>query len=272
VERSQGTVSWLASANQDFGENVHAYATYSRGYKSAGINLVRRSVGLNNFVNPETVDSYELGLKTQLFRRRVQFNTALFLTVDRNYQANLYDVSNRISYIGNAGKVRSQGVEVDLRANVAQGLTLNASGAFTDAKYLRYTNAICPFLQSYQTSCDISGRPLSGVSRWAGAIQARYETALSDRLVGYTAADSSYRSSFYSAVNDDPFTRIRGYALVGAQLGIRAADGPWDVSVWARNLLDKNYLVTSTVNATWGLTQVAVGEPRTYGLTFRTHF
>ncbi len=272
ASRSKGTVSWLLSANQDIGDDVHAYASYSRGYKSAGINLVRQGAGINIFVEPEKVDSYEVGFKTQLLDRRVQFNTALFWTIDQNYQANLYDVSNRISYLGNAGKVRSRGVEVDLRASVARGLTFSGSGSFTDAKYLRYTNAICPFLQSYQPSCDISGQRLSGTSKWAGAVQARYEAPVSDRLIGYTAADASYRSSFFSAVNDDPFSRIKGYALVGAQLGLRAADGPWDVSVWGRNLFDKDYLVTSTVNATWGITQVGVGEPRTYGVTLRTRF
>ena len=272
AERGHSTLSWLVSANQDMGPDVHAYASYSRGYKSSGINLVRRSAGLNIFVNPEKVDAYEVGLKTQLFNRNVQFNTALFWTIDQDYQANLYDVSNRIGYIGNAGKVRSRGVEVDLRANLATGLVLTASGAFTDAKYIKYTAAICPFLQSYQAYCDISGQPLSGVSKWAGGGQLRYDTPVSDSLTGYAAGDVSYRSKFFSAVNDDPFTEIKGYALVGAQLGLRKTDGPWDVSLWVRNLLDQDYLLTSTVNATWGITQVGVGEPRTFGATLRTRF
>jgi iron complex outermembrane receptor protein len=272
AERSKGTVSWLLSVNQDIGDDVHAYASYSRGYKSAGINLVRQSAGINIFVEPEKVDAYEIGLKTDLFDRKLQFNTALFWTIDQNYQANLYDVSNRVGYIGNAGKVRSRGVEVDARATIGGGLSLSASGAFTDATYLRYTNAICPFLLSYQSSCDISGQQLSGTSKWAGAVQARYETPIGNNLVGYTAADASYRSSYFSAVNDDPFTRIKGYALVGAQLGVRRENGPWDISFWVRNLFDKDYLVTSTVNATWGITQVGVGEPRTYGITLRNRF
>jgi iron complex outermembrane receptor protein len=269
---SKGTVSWLLSANQDIGNDAHLYASYSRGYKSAGINLVRQNPGINIFVQPEKVDSYEIGLKTQFFNRRLQFNTALFWAIDQNYQANLYDVSNRISYLGNAGKVRSRGVEVDLRANVAKGLSISASGSFTDAIYVKYTNAICPFLVSYQTSCDISGQRLSGTSKWAGSLQARYEGPVSNNLVGYAAADASYRSKFFSAVNDDPFSEIKGYGLVGAQIGLRAANGPWDVSIWTRNLFNKDYLVTSTVNATWGITQVAVGEPRTFGFTLKNNF
>jgi len=272
ASRSKGTVSWLLSANQDIGRDVHAYASYSRGYKSAGINLVRQTAGINIFVEPEKVDSYEIGLKAQFFDRHLQFNTALFWAIDQNYQANLYDVSNRISYLGNAGKVRTRGVEVDARATVAKGLSFNASGTFTDATYLRYTNAICPFLLSYQTSCDISGQQLSGTSKWAGSAQVRYEAPLNDHLVTYAAADASYRSKYFSAVNDDPFTQIKGYALVGAQLGLRPAHGPWDVSVWARNLFNKNYLVTSSVNATWGITQVGIGEPRTYGVTLKNRF
>ncbi|MFT4045280.1 MAG: TonB-dependent receptor [Solimonas sp.] len=268
---SKGNLSGQLSLSHAFADNVHGYASYSRGYKSAGINLVRRSSGINVLVDPEKVDAYELGLKSSAWGRRLEFNTALFWTEDSDYQANLYDLSTRTAYIGSAGKVRSRGVEADLRAQPLTHLSITLSGAYDDAEYRSYKNAICPFLKSDQTSCDISGQPLSGTSKWAGALTSEYALPAFERGEVYVGGDLTYRSSFYSAVNDDPYSRVGTNALVGAHLGLRSVEG-WDVMLWGRNLLDRDYLNTAVVNSSFGVTQVAVGEPRTYGIALRANF
>jgi iron complex outermembrane receptor protein len=86
----------------------------------------------------------------------------------------------------------------------------------------------------------------------------------------YLGGDGSYRSSFNAVVNLDPFAQIPGYALFGAHLGVRAADGRWDLSAWVRNLFDKDYLNTASVSSQFGVTLVSVGEPRLFGVTLRT--
>lgn len=50
----------------------------------------------------------------------------------------------------------------------ASGLSFYASGAFTDAKYVDYASASCPVEITGQTTCDLSGRRLPGVSKWGG--------------------------------------------------------------------------------------------------------
>jgi outer membrane receptor protein involved in Fe transport len=62
-----------------------------------------------------------------------------------------------------------------------------------------------------------------------------------------------------------------GYGLLGANLAYITPSGKWQVSAWARNLLDKYYYVdySGGVNTNIGLTQVVPGEPREYGLTLR---
>jgi iron complex outermembrane receptor protein len=85
----------------------------------------------------------------------------------------------------------------------------------------------------------------------------------------YAGGDASYRSGFYAAVNLDPFSRVAGYALLGLHAGVRQPDGRWDVSVWVRNLTDKNYYNTKAVVSTYGTVMAALGDPRTFGLTLR---
>ncbi|KQM19006.1 TonB-dependent receptor [Novosphingobium sp. Leaf2] len=272
VSKGAGNVSGLLSLNYQATDNASFYATYSRGYKSAAVNLVRQNAGLDVFIKPEKVDAFELGLKAQLFQNRLTFNTALFWTNVDNYQANIYDTDNRVTYLSNAGKVRSRGAEVDIRATPVEGLTLTASGAFTDAKYVRYTNALCPYAQSYQSYCDISGQRLSGVSKWAGSIWGEYATPVGGGNSAYVGGDVAYRSSFYSTVNDDPYAKAPAYTLVGARVGVRADKGNWDVSVWAANLLNEKYWNTLAVSSTVGIVQGVLGDPRTYGVTLRTTF
>jgi iron complex outermembrane receptor protein len=272
ASRTKGNLSWLATAGYDLSDRIHSYASYSRGYKSAGINLVRQTAGVNIFVAPEKVDAYEIGLKSQFLGQALTVNTALFWTDVTNFQSNIYDVEKRVSYIGNVGKVRSRGVEIDARLVPLTGLTLSAAGTYTDAKYVSYPNAICPFALSYKSYCDISGQRLTGVSKWAASLWGEYERPVSDRLAGYAGFDVTYRSRYFSTVNDDPYGEIAGYALVGLHAGIRPARGPWDISLWVRNLTDKNYYNNLAVNTTTGLVQSALGEPRTYGATLRVRF
>jgi iron complex outermembrane receptor protein len=271
VSNAKDNISGLASLNYEITSDTNVYATYSRGYKSAAVNLVRLSAGLDVIIKPERSDAYEVGLKTRLFDRALEFNTALFWTNVANYQSNIYDVDNRITYLSNAGKVRTRGVEIDARAAPFKGLTLAAAGTFNDAKYLRYTNALCPYALSYQSYCDISGQPLSGVSKWAGSIWGEYAHPLGDKFDGYVGGDIASRSSFFSTVNDDPYAKVRGYTLVGARVGVRTRDG-LDLSLWASNVLNKKYFNTLSVNSAIGTVQAVLGDPRTYGLSLRAKF
>ncbi|UAK26288.1 TonB-dependent receptor [Sphingomonas nostoxanthinifaciens] len=263
-------VSGTLVAAYDLSPDLHSYASFSRGYKSPGINLVARSNGIDIFVKPEKVDDYEIGLKSRLFGGKIELNLDLFWSEDSNYQANYinYAVTPVVSYITNVGKLRTRGVEVDARANPARGLTLTASGAYDDARYVSYRNAPAPYLLSYLSSVDLSGRPASGAPKWAVTGTAEY-TRQAGSLEAYVGGDASYRSGFYAAVNLDPLSRVAGYALLGAHLGLRQPDARWDVSLWVRNLTDKNYFNTKSISTAYGTVLAALGEPRTFGVTLR---
>jgi iron complex outermembrane receptor protein len=85
----------------------------------------------------------------------------------------------------------------------------------------------------------------------------------------FVGGDASYRSSFSSSASASRYLIVDGYSLVNARVGVRWTDG-WTISVWARNLLDKNYF--ELLNAAPGNTGLYVGQPgdpRTFGITAR---
>ena len=271
AKRNTDNLSGTLIAAYDLSGNAHAYYSYSRGYKSPGINLVRQTLGVDIFVKPEKVDAFELGLKTRLAGGAVELNGALFWTEDKDYQANYANtsVSPAAYYIANVGTLRSRGVELDARIAPNEGLNATFAATYNDAKYRKYTNAVPDYLHSYLTSVDLSGRQASGAPKWSlGGTVEYVHKAGHDRDV-YVGADGSYRSSYYATVNLDPFSRVPGYALFGAHAGLRQSEGKWDVSVWVRNLFDKDYYNTISVNSTYGVALAALGEPRLYGLTLR---
>jgi iron complex outermembrane receptor protein len=270
ASKNTNNLSGTAIAAYDLSDDVHTYASYSRGYKSPGINLVRQSLGVDIFVKPEKVDNYELGIKTRLLNGKAEFNLALFWADVSNYQANFvnYAVTPAVGYISNVGKLRSRGVEVDARAQPLEGLTVGVAGTYNDAEYVSYTSAPSQYLYSYLPSQDLSGQRASGASKYAATGNVEYTRGLGS-VDAYVGGDVSYRSGFYAAVNLDPFSYVPGYTLVGLHGGVRAPDDRWEASLWVRNLFNKDYYNTLSVSASNGIVQGALGEPRMYGLTLK---
>jgi iron complex outermembrane receptor protein len=267
-------LSWTFNAAYDVSDDVHAFATYSRGHKSPGINLVRRSLGVDVFVQPETVDDFELGLKSLLLGGRAELNANLFYAIDRGYQANYVNtaVTPIASYITNVGTLISKGIELDARLFPLRGLMASLAVTLDDARYDSYENAQAQYLTSYLVTQDLSGRRASGAPLWSAGAALEYSAPLSGSLSAYVGGDYSYRSRYRAAVNLDPFSEVPGYHLFAAHAGIGRDDQGWDLSLWVRNALDAEYFNTVSVNAANGITLASIGDPRTFGLTSRLKF
>ena len=303
-------VSGDITASYDVARDIHAYATYARSYKSGGINLSGLPLDANNnpilvtaTVKPEKVNHYELGLKTQFLDRRVTVNLAGFWTEIGDYQAtvNNQQLSVIRGYLANADKVRTRGIEIDSAFRPNANLNVYANAAYTDAKYVKFTNAPCPPELSGGTAlgvdangnvvgtpsapgtpggnsapfCDISGQRLPGVSKWAFSFGAEYD--LAGRVAGttgqfYAGYDGSYRSRFSSNPSESIYTDIHGYSLSNFRLGFRS-DTKWNVFAWLRNAFDQDYYdVLATQSGNTGLVVGQPGDPRTYGMTLSASF
>ena len=153
-------------------------------------------------------------------------------------------------------------------------MTLNASAAYADAAYRSYRNAPAPVERVNEgASVDLSGQPIAGAPKFTYALGGDAFQPIGDwsgrGLQLYAHADFSRRSSYFTAVSNSRYAHVPAYGLLNARLGLRTEDGRWDLSVWARNLLDKNYFQTIGAQST-GLITAITGDPRTFGATLRT--
>ena len=283
---SDGDLSGQAALSYDVSDTVLVYGSFARGYKSGGINMA----GIPNLpdgtpsltsavVEPEVVTTWELGLKTQLFDKRVTANLAAYRTDVEDYQANVVDTGPGAlrGYLANAEKVEIKGVELDAFARPAPWIDLYANLAWTDASYADFVNGPCPLelIGTSTLACDLSGKDLPGVSSWAGSVGAeahRNTTALGQSGEAYFGADASYRSTYNADAAVSKYTEIDGYGIVNLRSGFRA-DAGWEAFVFVKNALDEDYLQLLTVQAgNSGLILGNPGDPRTVGLTLRVRY
>lgn len=304
-EFSNWNLSGDITVSYDFAPFVHGYASYARSFKSGGINLSGLPLDLNNepalsaaTVDPEKVNNFELGLKTQLFDRRITFNVAGFWTEIDDYQATVTNGQLGVlrGYLANAGKVRTRGFEIDTAFRPTERFNAYVNTAFTDAKYVRFTDAPCPPELSggsvptaanptigapgqpgsnSPSFCDISGQRLPGISKWAFSFGAEYDVPAT---IGgydgyfYLGYDGSYRSDFSSNPSESRYMNVDGYDLHNFRLGYKARD-KWNVFGWLRNAFDSHYYELLTLQSgSTGLIAGQPGDPRTYGATVSMSF
>jgi iron complex outermembrane receptor protein len=280
VKFSDDNLSGLVSLSYAPTSDLMFYGSYSHGAKSGGLNLAILPPGISPQVDPEGVDAFELGLKSQWFDRTLTANLALFHTTITDYQTAIIEIQQdsvtALQYIDNIPKVRSQGVEGDVAWTPAAWLSLTGSFAYTDASYREYANALqAPENLDLGPQQDLSGKRLSGSSKLTYTLGADVSWPVPD-LGGraaevYAHGDYSHRSSYYTSASNSRYTLVPGYGLLNARVGLRTTDGLWDISAWARNLGDEDYFQTLSVS-NYGLVTGQLGDPQTYGVTLRSRF
>jgi len=274
-------LSGQLTAAYKLSQSAHAYVTYATGFKSVGLNLngvptdaLNRPVLSAAAVKPEDVHHFEAGLKTEL-RKGLTANVTVYDTEIKNFQAQVTNASVGVlrGYLANAEKVRVRGAELDTGARLKDAATLYAAVAYTDGIYESFPDAPPPLEDTGGPQVkDISGSVLPGISKWALSIGG--ETGHHATLFGhagrlFAAVDTSYRSWFSSSATFSHYLVVDGYSLVNSRVGFETANG-WAITLWSRNLLDKNYfeLLTAAPGNT-GLFVGQPGDPRTIGLSVR---
>ena len=275
---SDNTLSGLLSLSYKPAEEWLIYSSLARGVKSGGLNTSITPAGVNPVVQPEIAKNAEIGFKSTLLDRRLQIDFDLFWADIHNYQTTVRDQLLLASYLANAESVRSRGAELEAAWVPLEGLRLTTALGYNDATYRSFRNSPCGTeWAGVATSCDLTGKPVSGAPRWSGTVRTDYSHALGGRgLQGYGGLEYTFKSSSYYTSDDSLYSLIDSYGLVNLQVGVRADSGRWEVALWARNLLDKDYFtaLNAPAGGVFGTGYVVgtVGDPRTFGATVRIGF
>lgn len=263
------------------GGNV--YARWARGFKAGGIVPVVPTSFFPDPINQggafrgETVDSYEVGLRTPLFDRKVQLTAALFYNDYRDVQVAAH-VSPTFAFaplvsisVVNAGSARTYGAELGLTARVAEPLTLTASAGYLNAKYRTFRLAGNPVLDPF----DLSGTRMINSPEWQFSFGADLQQPVGDhwKIVGNALASYTdeiiWQQSGLPGVLPD--STGPDYWLVNARLGLRTADDAFELAVYAKNLFNQGYTTFGNSSSSYG-NILAWGDPRIVGVEATVKF
>lgn len=278
ADNAEGSLSGRANLAYTLSDNHFVYLGYASGYKSGGLNMsglpldARDRPALTTAViGDEHNLTWEAGIKSTLLGGAATLNLAAYRTRVRNYQANVVsslETAALRSYPANIPEVSVQGGEADLLVSLGSALVLRAALAYADGANTDYPLGPCPLERQTAATlaCDLSDRPLAGLSRWVGSLGFDYARPLGSGTL-LLHGNSSLRSRYNTSVSASRYTWIAGHGISNARVGYRAARG-WEAHLFVRNLFDADYLTAMTLQTgNSGLIFGQPGEPRLVGVT-----
>ncbi len=258
----------------DVAPDVMTYATYAKGFKAGGFSATSQG----ELFDPESVDSYEIGVKSMLLDRKLTLNLALFQMDYKKLQESTFvflSSGTILSVIGNAAGARSKGIEIGSTLRVSRALSFNADLAYLDSKYTNYPAGACTILQTklIGSSCiqDLSGKRRPFAPEWSGNVGATLKIPVNQLEVRLNP--SVYFSSrfFQSSAADDLISQ-KGFAKVDLRASIGPSNGPWEIAIIGKNITDKRTAsFRNPISSSPGSVAAMPERPRTIGVQFSVH-
>jgi len=243
----------------DLNRDMMGYLSYTKGFKAGGFGY---SVQADTF-NPESVDAYEIGLKTLLFERSVTANIAMFWSdySDLQESTTLFLNGQVTTIINNAAQARARGVEAGLSWAASPNVSLFTELAWLDARYRSYPNASCTIAQNALStppcSQDMSGQRRAFAPEFSGSIGASIRFTVSkmelriDPLMYFT-------SGYFITPSADPLLYQSGNTKFDLRLALGPSHQKWELALIGRNLSDK---LTSSLRGSASFPGSSYGMP-----------
>jgi iron complex outermembrane receptor protein len=264
--------TWRVALDHNFTPDVMGYVSYDRGFKSGVYNLLSYA---DAPVNPEILDAYQIGVKSELADHHVRLNAAAFYYKYKNIQ--VQEIVSGATISLNAAAAEMKGVDVDFVFAPTRFFTLQGGAEWLHGRYTDFKNA--PF---NIPNLGPTGQPIGGNTQSAGDATG-FDTVRSPEATANLSGD--YRVplsagsldfvvsySYNSGFAWDPDNRVRepAYSLVNASAGWSSPTDRFGLRLWGTNLTDHQYC--SYAEATTLLDFCSPNPPRMYGVSVSLHF
>jgi iron complex outermembrane receptor protein len=278
--------TWRIALDHRFSDDFMAFASYNRGFKSGVYNLVNIN---QDPVEPEVVDAYEVGFKSDLMGDRLRLNGSLFFYDYQDLQQQV--IFAGLTVLSNAAQAEILGGEIELIAAPTDNLNVTLGLSLLDSEFTEYPGAqvtqrnpaggnyVCTSGQPAPTpacpdniwptlaSTNVNGNELSRAPDYTYILAFDY---------GIPTGVGEFGIAAYYAYNDgffwEPDNRLAqdSYGLLNANVSWTSGDGRYKAFVFGKNLADEEYSQFLS-GGTLGDVESAA-PPRTYGIGFDVNF
>ena len=271
-------VTWRIALDHQIMDDVMVYASYNTGFKSGGFNASTVTGPGSEPFAPETLDAYEVGVKSELFGNTVRFNVGGFYYDYGSIQLSRFIPGATVFYSGPNAEV--YGVDIELEALVTDGLMVSGGVNLLDSKFKSYDPAVTPVvftvfdpvnggnnvIQDTTPGGQAAGNELPNAPNFTFNIAAQYTTQVGNGDLSFNVNFSYNDGFFYNA--DNAYSEP-SYGLLNASIGYEFDSG-LRFSIWGRNLTDE--YVAHTITTSVNTAAAVYRPPLTYGATIGYSF
>ncbi|MCC7027344.1 MAG: TonB-dependent receptor [Saprospiraceae bacterium] len=236
----------------ELSENTMAFLSYAKGFRVGGFNVNSRDFPS---YDPETSDNYEIGIKNDLFDRKLRLNLTAFYFQQKDQQVTTS--KDGINYATlNVGDMNNFGVEAELSALPVRNLQIDWTASTSNSDYAKL-----PLFDIATLSLkDFKGNQAIYNPKFQSMLAAQYTVPFKSskqKLAVFVRGEYRYTGEYQ--LNFENTESQEGYSIINARAGLTSKH--FDVAVWGRNLNDARYLG-------WGtFASYMLGAPRMVGVT-----
>ncbi len=270
----------MASLDYQFADNILLYGRVATGFKSGGFNGRANNAGEDAPYAPETVTSYELGLKSDWLNGNLVANAAIFYNEYSDFQARVSGTTDDVPpvlslTVLNAGQLEISGAELELVYTPTEALRLDAQIGYLDASYGEFDDVRFVAFGGSRAFQDPAFSP-----EWTARFGAAYEWDLANMGSLTLAGSARFRSEMALAVDNTavnsnvPIQNLYqdDYWLYDASLTWHVND-VFSIALQGRNLGDEVYKTDGQeFSSVGGIRTVYYGAPQTTSVVFTARY
>ena len=274
------------SATYKLDATTNVYARYANGFRASSMQNASAFAGQSQ-AGAETVNSYEIGFKSELLKRTLRLSGSLFTYTVKDLQLTAVGGSSNATRLLNAKKASGNGAELNLEALITPDFLVTFGGSLNNTKIKDAALGVppggslntAPFGQPavFPTVLDpvvngnamVNGNALPNAPKWTANLTARYSYPLPSGDEVYVYTDWAYRSKVNFFLYES--TEFTGKALTegGLRVGYIWGNGKYEAAGFVRNITNQ-IRVTGAIDFN-NLTGF-INDPRTYGVQFKAMF
>lgn len=266
-------LTWRLSVNHDLSDDIMAYASYNRGFKSGAFNITTADPDQKP-IGAEVLDAFEVGIKSQILDQTLQINLSGYYYDYKNIQVFRFDPSiSGSTVIEAAGAAELYGIDGDVVFVPTRGLRLNGGINIEHSEYTKYDGAsgftLSPSGQPVATVFpSYEGRQVFYAPKLTFNLGGSYEFSPTDGALITAAANYSYHSKFEEQATDFD-AKLRGLGILNASLTLSNDPRSISIEVWGRNITNRRR-IGQYIGGSGLFDQIM--RPASYGVTLGAEF
>jgi outer membrane receptor protein involved in Fe transport len=259
--------TYLVTPELKLSSHFMLYGRLASGYRNGGPNTTAVLFNLPPHFEPDTTRNYEIGTKGDLFDNTLSFDASVYYIDWQNIQIQT-NTPQGATYVGNASRAKSQGVELSTNWRPSTGLKIAAWVAWNDAVLTESFPNASPIY-------GVSGDRLPYSARFSGNLSIQQDFPLWGSASGFVGGAISYvgdRESVFTPKLAPQRQDLPAYTKTDLRAGVK--NGSWTTNLYVDNVTDQRGVLSGGLGAFLNYTPMAFTyiQPRTIGVSIAKSF